>query len=623
MDIRSDNGPGQDEPLRLGIAPLNDKEASLKDSTRSHTTRLFVSQDEVFPKHSISPTKGFSLPEEFGSSKVDIRPQINLNGFNRSKEYPLGSTEQYAFQPFSLPYNVSLARPDYSAIVDIFSSDLDCQASEESYFRNGNGAASVPGCATVWSSEGQQVTNGPHILMQNGSCTGRGITSASEDAQRFVICAMDAKKQEFNDTNPHGDFGSAGAGPMATILADPITCLICLPTYSVRTGKVTMTGRTVKDVEFSTSTTTRQIPDLSAWQMGLSFFHALGVIDTRNYLGVTDGDQQLIWGNNVFESLLLDTNPAAGNFTTLYDANALFTASRKTFQRLNAQVSLLNFMSLNNSTHVRLDYEISQPRFCVAPGIFYVMEVLLCTLASFSLLLSFLVRKHSVTLKNPSTLQQLGAVNDASPKLAALLRATGHLPLKDLKARLTHGYFRLMGTRDGVKETFGIDTYSGHGVQPPPVEDIPPASRPDSQSWIPFVMKPVGCISLCLLPAALIATILGLLARSDKSQGIVNLPSDNTLVHYGWTLLPTSIFLGMTVFYETLDNAIRTLQPFHNLRHGQINRDSDTYTVDFGGMIPVQAFLHALRHGHFAMMAATLTTLCAPFFAIVINGLFR
>ncbi|KAL8852499.1 MAG: hypothetical protein Q9221_002623 [Calogaya cf. arnoldii] len=148
------------------------------------STGLCVSQDEVYPRSSLSPTKAFGLTEDFDPSAVDIRPQVNLNGFNGSQEYPVGSTEQFAFQPFYLPYNVSLARPHYSAMVEVFSSDLECQPSDRASFKNGYGSVSVPGCDITWLSKGQQVTNGQHILMQNGTCAAREVPFGSNDDQK-------------------------------------------------------------------------------------------------------------------------------------------------------------------------------------------------------------------------------------------------------------------------------------------------------------------------------------------------------------------------------------------------------------------------------------------------------
>ncbi|KAL8845079.1 MAG: hypothetical protein Q9176_000751 [Flavoplaca citrina] len=271
------------------------------------STGLFVSQDEVFPRSSNSPTKVSSLPKNFDPFQVDIRPQINLNGFNGSTQYPVGSTEQLTFQPFYLPLNISLAQPQYSATVDIFFSDINCQASTRSSFKNGYGSASVLGCEITRLSQEQQVTNGQDILMQNGTCTAPGIVSDgdSENKQRLVICAMDAKMKEHTDGKLHGNFGSAGAGPLAAIMADPITCLICRPQYSIKADNVTMTGRTVTDVNILPSATTRRITGLSPWQMAMSSFHALGFIDTPNYLGYVDS-YSLVWGNAPFENLLRD-----------------------------------------------------------------------------------------------------------------------------------------------------------------------------------------------------------------------------------------------------------------------------------------------------------------------------
>ncbi|KAL8884085.1 MAG: hypothetical protein Q9215_007792 [Flavoplaca cf. flavocitrina] len=392
------------------------------------STGLFVSQDEVFPRSSNSPTKVSSLPENFNPFQVDIRPQINLNGFNGSTQYPVGSTEQLTFQPFYLPLNTSLAQPQYSAIVDIFSSDINCQASIRSSFENGYGSASVLGCEITRLSQEQQVTNGQDILMQNGTCTAPGVVSDgdSENKQPLVICAMDAKMKEHTDGKLHGNFGSAGAGPLAAIMADPITCLICRPQYSIKADNVTMTGRTVTDVNILPSASTRRITGLSPWQMAMSSFHALGFIDTPNYLGYVDS-YSLVWGNAPFENLLRDINPAVTDFATFYDANALTTASDKTFRRLTAQVALRNDTTIQT---------------CV-------------------------MRKHGIPPENLFTFRGFSVIIDMGPQLASLLRDTSHFSTKLLTQKLARNYCRLAGARDQVKDSFAIDTHHIRAPKPP------------------------------------------------------------------------------------------------------------------------------------------------------------
>ncbi|KAL9631302.1 MAG: hypothetical protein Q9204_004292 [Flavoplaca sp. TL-2023a] len=206
------------------------------------------------------------------------------------------------------------------------------------------------------------------------------------------------------------------------------------------------------------SATTRQITGLSSWQMAMSSFHAPAVIDTPKYLGNVNS-YSLVWGNAPFENLLRDTNPAVTDSATFYDANALTTASNQTFQRLTAQVALLNFMSLGNDTTVQVSYNIAEPRICVASGIFYIMEILLGVLAIFSVRLAFLMRKHGIPPVNPFTFRGLSVIIDTSPQMASLLRDTGLFSTKLLTQKLAHNYCRLAGARDQIKDSFAIDTH--------------------------------------------------------------------------------------------------------------------------------------------------------------------
>lgn len=84
------------------------------------STGLFVTQDQVFQRYSDSPTRVFRLPGDFSPSTVGIRPQINLYGISGTTEYPIGSTDQYAFQPFHLPHNISLGMWPYSVPASTF-----------------------------------------------------------------------------------------------------------------------------------------------------------------------------------------------------------------------------------------------------------------------------------------------------------------------------------------------------------------------------------------------------------------------------------------------------------------------------------------------------------------------
>ena len=66
-----------------------------------------------------------------------------------------------------------------------------------------------------------------------------------------------------------GDFGEPGAGPETTIVADPITCLICLPSYSITPGEATLIGQNVTSVVVAAKAESRQGSGRHPWQQGL------------------------------------------------------------------------------------------------------------------------------------------------------------------------------------------------------------------------------------------------------------------------------------------------------------------------------------------------------------------
>ena len=154
------------------------------------------------------------------------------------------------------------------------------------------------------------------MLMQPVTCGPDGSTSrGDEDLQRFLICAVNVTWQP---STTGGDFGEPGAGPETTIVADPITCLICLPSYSITTGEATLIGQNVTSVVVSANAESRQVSGLTPWQQGMSVFQALGRTPPPNFLNTTD--PLLGTGNENFYSLLqsIDPNVATSRrFSTL------------------------------------------------------------------------------------------------------------------------------------------------------------------------------------------------------------------------------------------------------------------------------------------------------------------
>ena len=210
--------------------------------------------------------------------------------------------------------------------MDVFSPNFDCQVSQQSYWGEGDGEASVPGCDVSWYSDSQEVT-GPTIFMQTPTCNdNNGSTTHGDNPRRFLVCAMNAtikpdpssslwsteahsssaiysgppRHKRYDSAGDVGtlesigyvglqdsimksplgeraDFGTSGAGPGFLLTADNITCLICIPRYSVSSADVFLARENVINITIQDDTPSRQIPGLSSWHMAMSIFHSLGI----------------------------------------------------------------------------------------------------------------------------------------------------------------------------------------------------------------------------------------------------------------------------------------------------------------------------------------------------------
>ncbi|KAF2116381.1 hypothetical protein BDV96DRAFT_51302 [Lophiotrema nucula] len=578
------------------------------------STGLFVAQDISFPQHSTASTRQFKVPTNFSGVQTDSLPRLVLDQiFTNSSQpiFPLGTTQDKAYQSFAVPPNVSLANPSFSAEVDVLSSDLVCEAAPAT-FSNGYLEATTSSCTLDWTT-GQRIL-AYTLVMQPAKCTTsyNQTKLQGEDAERFLICALNATM--IPCTPPCGDFGLGGAGPTETITANAITCLSCVPTYSISTGNVTMIERNVTDIKLPTNTTDRTIPGLSAWQLGLAAFQAVG------------GAQSLESGNYLFQSVLSMAKPGVEKKSTvLFDPDVLTDGSRKTFQMIAAQAARLHFLSTTNDSMVLVNYHAFESRLCIQSGIFIAMEVLLTILVVICFLLAFPFEPALVTPKDPTTIIGLISVMARSPGLAALFGGTGHLSMEDLEKRVHNTSFRILTADRKEADDPIIDVQIGETLELKRASTSSIKRKPvpvrNFVSWRPFAMTSTAYVLLYAIPIAVIATLAGLFSRSEMLNGIVALPSDTSMVHYWWTLAPAAMFLGVATLFEALDDAACLIHPYHILRHGHLLRGRRTAPKDYSRTIALQRFWYAARDRHLALAASTFLALCAPLLTIVVSGL--
>ena len=630
------------------------------------STGLVASQTIVSQRQSPVSTKSFTVPDSFHGEQIDTRPNLNVEGINRTGVYPFGSTLEHAFQPFAAPSEANLgdfpisttsaadlliiitAQPTISALVDVFSPNFDCQESQRSDWSEGSGEASVPGCNITWQSDSQEVV-GPTLFMQTPTCGTDDDTNQGEGAQRFLVCAVNAtiepdpnfaeesseppNKRDTNEDKTsvldfrdymglqdafldsplsrRADFGEEGAGPGNLLIAHNVTCLICVPNYTVSTGNVTLAEGKVIDFTLQENAPSRQIPGLSSWQMAMSIFHSLGISGV--YLGA---------GDDEFEDTMHMVSPASNNFTELFDADTLRNASIKTWTSLGAQVALLNYLSPTNLSQVQVQFDVVESRMCVQSANFYTVEIILFILLGICLVLTLFTGRAGIVPRDPSTIFGLAAILAHSPKVASVLKGTSNMSKRDLDGSLANKNFNTTTPDQHLR--FEIEVSSAS------IEErerfMPSSSQASSEKsadWVPMIMKPIGYTLLCAFPLIIMVILLGLLTKSKRDHGIVSLPFNYTRVQSGWTLLPAALFVGVGIVYRKLNSSIRGLQPFYEISDDHIDRKRGVFIKNYSGQLAVQSLWHALRRKRYALMASTLATLCAPFLPIVVSGLFR
>ena len=461
------------------------------------------------------------------------------------------------------------------------------------------------------------------MLMQPVACGHDGsVSTGDEDLQQFLICAMNVTWQR---SPTGGDFGQAGAGPETTIIADPITCLIYLPSYSIATGEATLVGQIVTSLVVSANAKGRQISGLSPWQQGISIFQALGSTPPPNFLN--QASWNLGAGNNYFYSLLQSIDPSASNFSALLDATFLQNVSKKAFRALGAQVALLNFMSPTNDTVVHVVYQALESRLCIQRDIFIVVELILCILIMISILLMlFHAAQRDVVSRDPSTIIGLATIAARSSGFVSRLEGNPHLSFEKYEDTLKLANYKTTSLEGQVSNPFGIVSRTVVKVKPEEaVRRKPLASsgpRADFKSWVPFTMTAASSTLLYGIPLVVTALLLGLLQLSKHQHGVANLPSDISRVHYGWTLLPATILLLIATLFGMFNRAVSGLQPYYEIKYGPLDQSRGVFVKDYNGLLALQTFWFAIRHRHLALMFSTLAALLAPFLTIVVSGLY-
>ena len=192
--------------------------------------------------------------------------------------------------------------------------------------------------------------------------------------------------------------------------------------------------------------------------------------------------------------------------------------------------------------------------------------------------------------------------------MASLLADTAHMTLQDIDDRLSHASFRIRNVSDGKPGNLSIHAMN-LGSRDPAFVQHKSTSASNFVSWSPIIMKLIGLVLLFSIPITIIATLIALLLKSEANHGLIDLPSDKSMIHYGWTLIPAAIFAGVAAVFAALDKSVLLLYPYHVLRYGHSTQGSELEPKDYTRAFALQRAWYAIRDRHLSL--AVSSSLCA------------
>ncbi|KAI8633044.1 hypothetical protein F5Y19DRAFT_462225 [Xylariaceae sp. FL1651] len=518
--------------------------------------------------------------------------------------FPDGIQANLAFQRFALPKNTTMNSTGsrIQAVVDVFSPQFHCEDAQVFPLNLtwDIGQGSPPGdrrfqlsVTTSWLGCRQSLPNTLSFLnavpspdRQLYGQTSQVSCEEDDDDTLGLFYILDVR---YNQTSAIGatlqmermnDTGSWGIQIM------PITAIVCTAAYSIGTAQITydlLQGSRLVTIETATIVYNNRSID------GFS---------NANFSRRLFGDvsrAKLMTGNYLSNSMDLSIPEPFWNMMALVNDNS---SSYDTFvetpsKMLATAPLVLGYLGVQVADHyvvrntsIPLDGQISFPT----------MRLGMSSLA-FYLMLSGL------------TLTTIGSAssNPGNPaKLMDPLRQCTFTSksLADIREPLTiHVSNRFPGERNKTGDTASIVAFT-------------------SSPWRPLVFKPTAFSAISLLSTSLIVALEILQHVSGQQNGIATTTStDDYLAIFGTRLVPSLIFMTVSILYDSLSFNILLLSPFYRLRKGAATA-ATTINESLLDKVAPHALCIAFCHRHWAAAFSIIASLIGSVFPILVSGLY-
>lgn len=578
----------------------------------------------------------------FHKSAFDVRPAFVVYGIqNLNMSYPMGTTKQYAFPEFEpLEANAAEPRSNYTAVVDAFSSSLDC----ESGLLNLLNTTKCREENVSINGKDRQFNTFFHV---NVSASDFQIYNIPLGPPGFLSSEYWAKMQKVFCSNlPTNDmtyyrvmfsmvYFTFDSSDVPSISNSSIA--VCKPTCSINSASVTLHRPNVVSNMTLIDRPSRQLAGISGADFAQGMMDSLPTMRPLGHPAKQSGDDLLMSDLDsgvlaqstleldIFFTLVMKNstlNPLTYILPSAYLSYEVLTRwSIPMYNMLAAQVaSRTLFYSSDSESSINGSFTVSQGRLNKREEPVRLMESILLMMICLTILI-FLVAPRDVAPRSPDSIAVLAAVFSRNPTAIAELKDAGHLSLDVIRSIVCKKQFWTAAELQHSIPIFTIQSSVAHS----PSDDTEPANSIEKQSQIsttwyrPLAFRLPSRFALTFFPIAIIAALEATLYVSDSNSGITAV-DESTFTKYCWLYIPVAILVLVGTLFNVLEFQIESLEPYHTLSTGYFQTTESLLQYSFRN-IPIYIVWIALRFRSFALLAASIAGMFVPFLTIVVSGL--
>lgn len=553
-------------------------------------------------------------------ASVDSRAAYIISGNQQyNVSLPVGTKDIYATQSFHPSQGFANGSLTYSAPVDVFSASLECESGELNYsssIQRGamtpiasyyNTSVSLPDCqiynayldAPGWFYSQNDTTHrfGYQALIQNVTCS--NLASDDPTRRRYMIAAAYSEGVSQNEN---------------TLLNS--SNVVCIPSYSVRQGIVTADA--VGNIQAVTLTgPARELKGVTGPDIADAVLATTQQATSIPVIPADSPDLTLDSFTTLMQQESVDSVPE-----NLLDSEYLNKTANVIYGKIAAQ--LANFYLLNSTLPdspptVEGLLSKNETRLVVREGPVRAMQGIAAAMFLFTVIVLF-ITPRGVVPRSMDSIAAVAAVLARSPALESRLRETGHLSLKQVATILApYRYMTCISYEGGVR-TFAIHVVSDADYQNGSTSREIDAGVERVQWTRPFILRRVAISFIILASIAIIIALEILLWQSENNNGLASVKED-AATRYSWLYVPVLVFLLLGTLFNMMDFEIEFAESYHALAKGYCNATSSLLWNPIRH-ISVHATWNGLKHSRFALTAASVSTILAPFLTIAVSGLF-